>query len=99
MKLLGQISPHRCKELENIYLRKKTLENLLLIIAQRWETIVEEASIDKNGLVEKLISDYTAACEEMNHWWRCVSEENSWKYNRTDSWSVDFTSREVFLLE
>ena len=85
--LLGQLNENEIQRLTTISQRKTALEELVKIIPA-----------ENNALYEKLLNDYSSVQELLVSWWSQVAQHHCWEYGSADSWRVDFSTSEIFLM-
>lgn len=76
------------KEIQDIFMRKAALEELLQII-----------DLNNITLYERIIFDITECRTKMGLWWDAVSEKHGWKYGQDYEWNVDFSDGSICVMK
>ncbi len=93
MRLLGTLEENEKSEIEEIYYRRVTLENMILVLQERGN--MEESGSE--SLYQRLVQDMSETIKRMQDWWNKTSTYHGWEYRRENNWEVKFDSGEVYL--
>ena len=93
MRLLGTLEENEKNEIEKIYYRRVTLENMILVLQERGN--MEES--ESEGLYQRLVQDMSETIKGMRDWWDKTSKCHEWEYRQENNWEVKFDSGEVYL--
>lgn len=85
-KLLGVLTEDEVNVIIRIYQRGTALQELIGI-----------TPIENDILYDKILADFQNTRKRMADWWTSTASAHNWTYEPTNSWNVDFETREVFL--
>ena len=91
-KSVGKLTEQERDEIQHLNYRRQTLKTL-------FRSFAEEENEINPGLYDKLIEDMTQTEQRYDTWFRQEAQQHGWDRADGASWSVDFESCEVFLVE
>ena len=84
-KVVWELADDECNEIQNLFEKKISLENLIKII-----------DLNNKELYDKVIKDYGKALREFQAWWDINSKEHNWE---GANWYVNFQKKQVLCKE
>jgi len=86
-KLVGQVTPEECDEIQTLFERRNGLNELAKILTS-----------DNADLYEKLVRDMGETSTKFQNWWTRMSQKYQWESSEKGNWEINFDTCEVFLI-
>jgi CXXX repeat modification system protein len=86
-KLVGQVTPEECLEIQVLYERRNGLKELANIL-----------TVDNTELYEKLIKDMGDTTTKFQNWWNDKEKKYGWESHPNGSWEINFQTCEITLV-
>lgn len=90
-KTVGTVTQEEKEEIQNIFNKKRGLEELFTTFA------TNKVDLQNNPLYDRLLKDYTEVTTKFHEWWNTTSQRYNWEGIENSSWLIDFSSNEVYL--
>lgn len=87
-KIVGKVSEEEKKAIQTLFERKNGLQELARILTS-----------DNNDLYEKVVKDLGETGMKFQGWWDTMAEKYAWEKAENGSWSIDFETNEITLIE
>lgn len=85
-KLVGQVTPEECDEIQMLFERRNGLNELAKILTS-----------DNAELYEKLVKDMGETSTKFQNWWTRMSQKYQWESSEDGNWEINFDTCEIFL--
>jgi len=86
-KLVGQVTPEECREIQTLFERRNGLNELANILTP-----------DKPELYEKLVKDLGETTTKFQGWWDSMAQKYQWESTENGNWEINFDTCEIFLV-
>lgn len=86
-KLVGQVTPEECTEIQTLFERRNGLNELAKIL-----------TANNTELYEKLVKDLGETGIKFQNWWDRMSEKYQWESAENGNWEINFDTCEIFLV-
>ena len=86
-KIVGQVTPEECKEIQVLFERKNGLAELAKIL-----------TADNGELYEKLIKDMGETGTKFQRWWDEKAKQYGWESHPKGNWEINFQTNEITLV-
>jgi len=86
-KVVGQVTPEECAEIQALFERKNGLTELAKVI-----------SADNTELYEKLVKDIGETQTKFQRWWDEKSKKYGWESHPKGNWEINFQTCEINLV-
>ena len=86
-KLVGQVTPDECTEIQTLFERRNGLNELAKIL-----------TADNADLYEKLVKDMGETVTKFHSWWDRMAQKYQWESVEDGNWEINFDTSEIFLV-
>ncbi len=86
-KLVGQVTLDEKNEIQNLFERKNSLNELAKIV-----------SADNDALYERMIKDLGDTNTKFQNWWDRMGTKYQWESVDGGNWEINFESCEIYLV-
>lgn len=86
-KLVGQVTPDECTEIQTLFERRNGLNELAKIL-----------TADNADLYEKLVKDMGETGTKFHSWWDRMAQKYQWESVEDGNWEINFDTSEIFLV-
>ena len=86
-KLVGQVTPEECREIQTLFERRNGLNELANILTP-----------DKPELYERMVKDLGETTTKFQGWWNRMGDKYQWESTDDGNWEINFDTCEVFLV-
>jgi CXXX repeat modification system protein len=86
-KLVGQVTPDECTEIQTLFERRNGLNELAKIL-----------TADNADLYEKLVKDMGETGTKFYSWWDRMAQKYQWESVEDGNWEINFDTSEIFLV-
>lgn len=86
-KLVGQVTPEECTEIQTLFERRNGLNELAKIL-----------TVDNAELYEKLVKDMGETGTKFQNWWDRMAQKYLWESSESGHWEINFDTCEIFLV-
>jgi CXXX repeat modification system protein len=90
-KIVGHVTQAEKEEIQNIFNRKRGLEELFNSL------VSTKADVKNNPTYDRLLKDYTDTTTQFHDWWSMTSQRYLWEGIDSKSWLIDFNTNEIYL--
>lgn len=87
-KIVGKVTEAERDEIQVLFERRNGLQELAKIL-----------TADNADLYEKLVKDIGETSMRFQKWWDDMSKKYSWESTKNGSWSIDFNTCEISLVD
>lgn len=87
-KLVGQVTPEECREIQQLFERRNGLKELALIV-----------KVNESKLYEKMVLDMGETSTKFQDWWNRMAEQYQWESVEGGNWEINFDTCEIMLVE
>ena len=86
-KLIGQVTPEECAEIQTLFERRNGLNELAKIL-----------TAENAELYEKLVKDLGETGTRFQKWWDDMAAKYQWESAEGGNWEVNFETCEIYLV-
>ena len=86
-KLVGQVTTEEKNEIQQLFERRNSLNELAKIL-----------SADNTELYEKLVKDMGETGSKFQGWWDRMSQKYQWESAENGNWEINFETNEIYLV-
>lgn len=86
-RVIGQVTPDECSEIQTFFERRNGLNELANILTP-----------DKPELYERLVKDLGETTTKFQNWWDRMAEKYQWESAENGNWEINFDTCEIFLV-
>ena len=86
-KLVGQVTPEECSEIQTLFERRNGLNELANILTP-----------DKPDLYERLVKDLGETTTKFHGLWNRMGDKYQWESTNDGNWEINFDTCEIFLV-
>ena len=86
-KLVGQVTPDECTEIQTLFERRNGLNELAKIL-----------TADNADLYEKLVKDMGETGTKFYSWWDRMAQKYQWESAENGNWEINFETNEIYLV-
>lgn len=86
-KIVGQVTPEECSEIQTLFERRNGLNELANILTP-----------DKPDLYERLVKDLGETTTKFHGWWNRMGDKYQWESTNDGNWEINFDTCEIFLV-
>lgn len=86
-KLVGQVTPEECREIQQLFERRNGLRELALII-----------KANESELYDKMVQDMGETNTKFQAWWGRMGEKYQWESCDDGHWEINFDNRNIYLV-
>lgn len=90
-KKVGQISEAEKLEIQQLFNKKRSLEELFRVILSGGIPVKNE------DIYNKLVDEYTVVTAKFQDWWDRSSLKYNWEGREKGTWQVDFDTNDIYL--
>lgn len=86
-KLVGQVTPEECREIQQLFERRNGLRELAQIVKS-----------NEHDLYEKMVQDMGETSTKFQFWWDRMGEKYQWESSENGNWEINFDTRNIYLV-
>lgn len=86
-KLVGQVTVEEKNEIQMLFERRNSLNELAMIL-----------TAENEALYEKLVKDMGETSTKFQSWWDRMSQKYNWESCEGGNWEINFDTCEIFLV-
>lgn len=86
-KIVGQVSPEECNEIQQLFERRNGLQELAKIV-----------DANNTELYEKLVKDMGETGTKFQQWWNEKAKKYGWESHPKGNWEINFQTCDITLV-